>query len=140
MKDKPNNEVKNTMKLEIDNIIDEYTLIKSVDDIKYFIDNRCLDAIAKNRFCENLIDKYFLVTLEESNDILELIKQLIKSHTLFKSNLSRGLLYINTNWKEKSIDYVKPIRRMKSLLSTMKNIGITKGIEQLIDFYLTSDN
>ena len=147
VKSKPDTEVKkpvvektNTMKLEIDNIIDEYILIKSVDDVKYFIDNRCLDAITKNKFCENLIDKYFLVTLEESNDILELIKQLIKSHTLFKSNLSRGLLCINNNWKDKSIDYVKPIRRMKSLLATMKNIGITKGLEQLIEFYLTPDN
>jgi hypothetical protein len=78
--------------------------------------------------------------LEETNDIIELIKQLIKSHILFKSNISRGLTFINNNWKEKSVDYTKPIRRMKTLLSTLKNIGITKGLEQLIDFYLSADN
>jgi hypothetical protein len=130
----------NTIKLEIDNIIDEYILLKSVDDVKFFIENRCLDAITKNKFCEQLIDKYFLVSLEETNDIIELIKQLIKSHILFKSNISRGLTFINNNWKEKSVDYTKPIRRMKTLLSTLKSIGITKGLEQIIDFYLSADN
>ena len=131
--------VGDTIKLETENIIDEYVLIKSFDDIKHFIDTRCLDAIAKNKFCEQLVDKYFLVTLESSQDIIELIKQLIKSHTLFKSNLSRGLILLNNNWKDKSIDYNKPIMRMKTLLSMMKSIGITKGLESLIDYYLSTE-
>lgn len=131
--------VGDTIKLETENIIDEYVLIKSFDDIKHFIDTRCLDAIAKNKFCEQLVDKYFLVTLESSQDIIELIKQLIKSHTLFKSNLSRGLILLNNNWKDKSIDYNKPIMRMKTLLSMMRSIGITKGLESLIDYYLSTE-
>jgi hypothetical protein len=131
--------VGDTIKLETENIIDEYVLIKSFDDIKHFIDTRCVDAIAKNKFCEQLVDKYFIVTLESSQDIIELIKQLIKSHTLFKSNLSRGLIMLNNNWKDKSIDYNKPIMRMKTLLSMMKSIGITKGLESLIDYYLSCE-
>ncbi len=124
-----------TLKLECENIIEEYILIKSIDDIKYFIENRCVDAISKNKFCENLIEKYFLSNKENSNDIIELIKQLVKSQTLYKSNLSRGLLLIYNNWKERSIDYNKPIDKMKILLSILKNIGITKGIEFLMDQY-----
>ena len=131
--------VGDTLKLETENIIDEYVLIKSFDDIKHFIDTRCVDAIAKNKFCEQLIDKYFIVNIESSQDIIELIKSLIKSHTLFKSNLSRGLIMLNNNWKDRSIDYNKPIMRMKTLLSMMKSIGITKGLESLIDYYLSSE-
>ncbi len=124
-----------TLKLECENIIEEYILIKSIDDIKYFIENRCVDAISKNKFCENLIDKYFLSNKENSNDIIELIKQLVKSQTLYKSNLSRGLLLIYNNWKERSIDYNKPTDKMKMLLTMLKSIGITKGIEFLMDQY-----
>jgi hypothetical protein len=131
--------VGDTLKLETENIIEEYVLIKSFDDIKHFIDTRCLDAIAKNKFCEQLVDKYFLVNIESSQDIIDLIKQLIKSHTLFKSNLSRGLIMLNNNWKDKSIDYNKPIMRMKTLLIMMKSIGITKGLESLIEYYLSTE-
>lgn len=123
-----------TIKLECDNIINEYMLIKSIDDIKYFIEMRCPDALAKNKFCEQLIDMYFSIN-KNTGDVIELIKLLIKSQTLFKSNLSRGLLLVYNNWKDRSIDYVKPNERMKSLLLTLKGIGITKGLETLIESY-----
>ena len=42
---------------------------------------------------------------------------------------------INNNWKDISIDYNKPIEKMKLLLTTLKNIGITKGLEFLLDLY-----
>lgn len=124
-----------TLKLECENIVDEYILIKSLEDIEYFIINRCSDAISKNKFCENLIDRYFGTNNENSNEIIELIKELIKSQTLFKSNLSRGLLLIHNNWKDRSIDYNKPVYKMKKLLTILKSIGITKGIEFLLDQY-----
>jgi hypothetical protein len=135
-KSEPEKTIKtDTIKLECENIIEEYILIKSLDDIKYFINNRCTDAISKNKFCENLIDRYFSSNKENSAEIIELIKELIKSQTLFKSNLSRGLLLIYSNWKEKSIDYNKPTDKMKILLTMLKSIGITKGIEFLMDQY-----
>ena len=135
-KSEPEKTIKtDTLKLECENIIEEYILIKSLDDIKYFINNRCTDAISKNKFCENLIDRYFSSNKENSAEIIDLIKELIKSQTLFKSNLSRGLLLIHSNWKEKSIDYNKPTDKMKVLLTTLKSIGITKGIEFLLDQY-----
>jgi hypothetical protein len=127
-----------TLNLECENIIEEYILIKSLDDIKYFINNRCIDAISKNKFCENLIDRYFMANKENSSELIDLVKELIKTQTLFKSNLSRGLLLIHNSWKEKSIDYIKPTDKMKVLLTTMKSIGITKGIEFLIDQYKIS--
>ena len=124
-----------TLQLECENIIEEYILIKSLDDVKYFIESRCLDAISKNKFCEFLIDKYFMSSHEATTDIVELIKQLTKSQTLFKSNLSRGLLLIYNNWKEKSIDYNKSTDKIKNLLNILKNIGITKGLEKLMEHY-----
>ena len=124
-----------TLKLECDNIIEEYILLKSYDDVSFFIEKRCVDAISKNKFCEQLIDKYFLSNKENAVEIIELIKQLIKSQVLFKSNLSRGLLLINNNWKERSIDYSKSSEKMKTFLTTLKSIGITKGLEHLLDLY-----
>lgn len=124
-----------TLKLECDNIIDEYILIKSLDDIQYFINNRCIDAISKNKFCEFLLDRYFSSNKKNLTEIIELIKELIKSQTIFKSNLSKGLLLIHCNWIEKSIDYNKSTDKMKVLLTTFKSIGITHGIEFLIVQY-----
>jgi hypothetical protein len=124
-----------TLQLECENIIEEYLIVKSIDDIKYFIETRCVDAISKNKFSEYIINKYFIGNKECAGEIIELMKQLIKLHILFKSNLSRGLLLVHNNWKEKSIDYNKPTDKMKTILTTLKNIGITKGIEFLLDQY-----
>lgn len=124
-----------TLKIECENIIDEYLLIKSIDEVSYFIENRCSDAITKNRFCESLIDKYFGSSKEKANDLIELMKVLTKNQTLFKSNLSRGLLLIYNNWKDRSLDYSKPSDKMKLILNTLKSWGITKGIEHLLDHY-----
>lgn len=118
-----------TLLLELDNIIEEYILIKSLEEIKYFIENRCTDAISKNKFCESILNKYFTKNKETSNELIELLKQLIKTQILFKSNLSRGLLLINNT------DYLKPVEKMKILLNVLKSIGITKNIEFLFDQY-----
>jgi hypothetical protein len=118
-----------TLLLELDNIIEEYILIKSLEEIKYFIENRCTDAISKNKFCESILNKYFTKNKETSNELIELLKQLIKTQILFKSNLSRGLLLINNT------AYLKPVEKMKILLNVLKSIGITKNIEFLFDQY-----
>lgn len=128
--------VTNTINLECTHIIEEYLLIKSIDDIKYFIDTRCVDTINKNKFCEILINKYFLSNKEISDEIIQLIKQLVVLHILFKSNYSRGLIMIYNNWNELSIDYNSPIPKIKLLLTTLKSIGITKGLENLLEKYL----
>ena len=125
-----NTEIKtDTLLLELDNIIEEYILIKSLEEIKYFIENRCTDAISKNKFCESILNKYFTKNKEISNELIELLKQLIKTQILFKSNLSRGLLLINNT------DYFKPVEKMKTILNVLKSIGITKNIEFLFDQY-----
>ena len=125
----------NTINLECTHIIEEYLLIKSIDDIKYFIDTRCVDTINKNKFCEILINKYFSSNKETSDEIIKLIKQLVALHILFKSNYSRGLIMIYNNWNELSIDYDNPISKIKFLLATLKSIGITKGLETLLEKY-----
>ena len=124
-----------SLKLECENIVEEYTLMKNTKDLVEFIETRCVDAISKNKFCYMIIDKYFLGTKEESSDLLDLIKTLIKSQVLFKSNLSRGLIMIYNNWNEKSIDYNKANDKMKTLLITLKSIGITKNLENLLTQY-----
>jgi hypothetical protein len=135
VKQKVNVSNSNTISLECNHIIDEYLLIKSIDDLKYFIDNRCVDTINKNKFCEVLINKFFISKKEKVDEIILLIKQLITLRILFKSNYSRGLLLIYNNWDELSIDYDNPIPKIKLFLSTLKSIGITKGLEHLLEKY-----
>ena len=125
----------NTINLECIHIIDEYLMLKSIDDIKYFIDTRCIDTINKNKFCENLIHKYFISNKEISEEIIKLIKQLVKLHILFKSNYSRGLLLVYNNSDELSIDYDNSTQKIKILLSTLKALGITKGLENILEKY-----
>ena len=132
---KPKINTTNTINLECNHIIEEYLLIKSVDDLKYFIDTRCVDTINKNKFCEILINKYFSSNKETCDEIIQLIKQLVALHILFKSNYSRGLTMIYNNWNELSIDYDNPIPKIKLLLTTLKSIGITKGLETLLEKY-----
>jgi len=124
-----------TIDLECAHIIDEYVLLKSIDDLTFFINTRCVDTINKNIFCKNIINNYFLANNTISTDIINLIKQLIKIKILFKSNFSRGLLIIHNDWDELSIDYNNPISKLKTLLTTLKSCGITKGLEVLIKKY-----
>ena len=124
-----------TFNLEVENIFEEYLLVKSYDDVKYFIEKRCSDAITKNKFCEFILDKYFSNSKSIATELLDLINKLIKNQILFKSNVSRGLIHINSEWKEKLGSYLKPKEKMTTLLNYLKNNGITKGIESLLEQY-----
>ena len=64
--------------------------------------------------------------------MLDFIKTLVKKQILFKSNLSRGLLLLNNNWKDLVDDFNNPDKKMKELLISLKNLGITKNLENLL--------
>jgi hypothetical protein len=63
------------------------------------------------------------------------MKILVKKQILYKSNLSRGILLIYSNWNDVSLDYNKPNKKMKDLLQCLKNMGITKYLESLLKTY-----
>jgi hypothetical protein len=106
--------------------------MESVDEVKAFIDNRCKDAISKNKFSQYLFNKYFESSMEISSKILDFVKVLVKKQVLFKSNLSRGLLILNNNWDDLVDDFNNPNKKMKELLICLKNLGITKNLESLL--------
>lgn len=124
-----------TLKLETDNILEEYLEHEKVDDMKDFIEDRCKDALSKNKFCQYIFDKYFELSMEKANKILDLIKVLIKKQILYKSNLSRGVLLIHGMWSEVVDDYNNPNKKMKEVLNCLKNMGITKYLESLMKSY-----
>ena len=64
--------------------------------------------------------------------MLDFIKTLVKKQILFKSNLSRGLLLLYNNWKDLVDDFNNPDKKMKELLISLKNLGITKNLENLL--------
>jgi len=121
-----------TLAIESENVIEEYLFMESIDEVKIFIDSRCKDAISKNKFSQYLFNKYFESNIESTSKILDFIKMLVKKQILFKSNLSRGLLLLNNNWKELVDDFNNPDKKMKELLISLKNLGITKNLENLL--------
>ena len=113
-----------TNTVELDNNLEEYFFIDNSESIEDYINTNCKDANTKNKFCEYIIDKYFKLQQTDSQKILTLMKKLIKSKHLFKSNLSRGLLNLNkTSYNQE---------KFKKLLLHLKNLGITYGLENLM--------
>ena len=49
---KINNDI---LKLEIENIVEEYFIMESIDAIKDFITDSCKDALSKNKFCQIIL-------------------------------------------------------------------------------------
>jgi hypothetical protein len=120
---------------DIESIVTKYLLNKNSNEVYNYIETKCGDANNKNRFCECLLNKYFMSSEETILEIINLMKQLIKFKILYKSNLSRGLLLIYNHCEENSNKFIKPTERMKNILQILKNFGITKGLEFLIEKY-----
>lgn len=116
------NKISKTL-VELENIIEEYLFLDNTESIEEYISCYCVDAINKNKLCEYIIEKYFKLSDDEFKKILDLFKILVKKKILYKSNLSRGLLNLYSN----KVQY--PESRVKLLLLFLKNIGITKGLE-----------
>jgi hypothetical protein len=114
---------------ELENNLEEYIFINNSESIEDYINNNCKDAAKKNKFCEFIIDKYFKLQHLDSQKILLLMKKLIKSKILFKSNLSRGLLNLYNNKNNYNQE------KFKNILLFLKNIGITNGLEPLMNKY-----
>ena len=112
----------------INNIIEEYDFLKSIDEVIEFIQVECDNINNKNLFCKEVINFYIS---KDINIGLELIDELIKKKSLFKSNISKGLvLYLgenNNNNNNNNINNNKIIQILKYL----KNNNITKNIEHI---------
>lgn len=98
---------KDILLLEISNILEEYLLIESIDDITYFIEKKCTDALTKNKFCYNLIKKYS----NNEDKLLELLKTLYNMEVISKNNINNGItLYKKqVNFNENKIKNIKNI-------------------------------
>jgi hypothetical protein len=108
------------LEFKIENILTE-----NIETIQKFIEANCIETNEKNKFCETLIKLYF--NSNDDDKYIDLIIVLINEQILFKSNFSKGLLnqpnLTSSNNKE------------KKLLLTLKNLGITKGLESLLNKY-----
>ena len=107
----------------INNIIEEYNFLKSLDEVIEFINIECSNINNKNLFCKEVIIFYMS---KDINEGLELIDELIKKKALFKSNISKGLvMFLSEN--NNNINNTKIIQILKYL----KNNNITKNIEHI---------
>ncbi len=114
-------------KTSVENILEEFVFLKSIDEVIEFINTECININNKNLFCKEFIT--YFEGKDELNDGLILIDNLIKKKILFKSNISKGLqLYLNENnidINSQNVSYVIDI------LKFMKNNNITKNIEYI---------
>lgn len=109
----------------INNIIEEYNFLKSLDEVIEFINVECSNINNKNLFCKEVINFYIS---KEINEGLELVDDLIKKKVLFKSNISKGLvMFLSDNSNNTSINNPKIVQILKYL----KNNNITKNIEHI---------
>lgn len=120
-----------TFKIETQNIINEYVYLKLLEEVSEYIKKECINTNSKNIFCKLALELFFDLKFNETLTILNLFENLIKKKILFKSNLSRGLLYLIKEKKGKLLDDI----RLKSFLLFLKNLGITKGLEFLLKKY-----
>lgn len=127
-----NSEEENTtdvFTVQVQNMIDEYLYIKSIEEIIEFIKDECHSAIDKNIFCKIVLMYYFNTTDNTPDDFLNLLDALIKKKILYKSNLSRGLINFTDNYS------IQDEYRIKKLLLYLKANNITKNIEYIFKKY-----
>jgi hypothetical protein len=120
-----------TFKIETKNIINEYIYLKILEEVSEYIKTECININSKNIFCKLALEIFFDLKFTNTITILNLFENLIKKKFLFKSNLSRGLLYLIKENKGKLLND----NRLKSFLVLLKKLGITKGLEFLLKKY-----
>ena len=132
---------KDYLSTEVTNLLEEYFFIKEIEEIVLFIVQKCDSAILKNNFSRCILEFYFSNKEEYCKEILELFKYLLNKKVLFKSNLSRGLIFLYKNWNNVKFDYPNHSIRMKNYLQFLNSEGITRGIENIFkDFSLNLVN
>jgi hypothetical protein len=113
----------------INNIIEEYDFLKSIDEVIEFIQVECDNINNKNLFCKEVINFYIS---KDINIGLELIDELIKKKSLFKSNISKGLvLYLGENNNNNNNTSIHNNTKIIQILKYLKNNNITKNIEHI---------
>ena len=116
--------------IETLNILNEYLYINLMEEIEEYIKTECKDMYYKNIFCKISI-KLFFESKENINKILNLFDTLLKNKILYKSNLSRGLIFLLKSLKKERLDN----KKLSKFLLYLKNKGITKGLEFLLRKY-----
>lgn len=114
----------NSFESKVEGLINDYLLTDDTNSIENFITLNCIETPDKNKICEVIISNYF--SSVNYDKVIELIKYLIMEQILFKSNFSRGLLSLYNLGNQ----YNQTKENM--LLHTLKNLGITKGLETLL--------
>lgn len=115
--------------IESKNIYEEYFLLQDNNEVGEYIINECTSANKKNNFCKVGIDIFCNSENEIKSKILKLYSILIKKKSLYKSNLSRGLILFikrNKNSDKNSI---------RLFLQFLSSKGISNGIEYMFKKY-----
>lgn len=124
----------NSNNTEIENLIQEYLILEDLNEIKFYISDYCIDAKKKNNFCYIIIKSFFKENEENINKIFNLLDYIIKNKVIYKSNLSRGLIYYYKS--ESKINKSIILKFIKFL----KKNNITRSIEFIINKYDINSN
>ena len=120
-------ENKNNNDIEIENLIQEYLILEDLEEIKYYIEEYCVDAKSKNNFCFIVIKTIFKEKNKNIDKIFDILNYIIKNKIIYKSNLSRGLIYFY-----KSENQINKLIISK-IIKFLKKNNITRSIEFIIE-------
>jgi len=130
IKSQPTNDPVNQFIILLDNIIEEFFYLESKEEIQNFINTECKDLNNKNIFCKEILNRYFNDILKKDL-IYDLLNYLINQKSLYKSNISKGLLLY--------LDSLPVLQTkndsMEKLLKFLKSNNITKNLEHLFKKY-----
>ena len=126
---KTNNKIEE-FSIETLNILNEYLYLNLIEEIEEYIKVECKDMYYKNIFCKICIKLYF-DDQDNSTKLTNLLDELLNNRILYKSNLSRGLIFLIKSLKKERLDN----KNLTKFLSYLKNKGITKGLEFLLRKY-----
>ena len=127
---KANNNKIEEFSIETLNILNEYLYLNLIEEIEEYIKIECKDMYYKNIFCKICIKLYF-DDQNNSTKLTNLLDELLNNRILYKSNLSRGLIFLIKSLKKERLDN----KNLTKFLSYLKNKGITKGLEFLLRKY-----
>jgi len=121
------NNTTDKFKLECMNILEEYELMENYEDVEEFVKTRCVDMLLKNKFGDCIVSKYF--TSSSNEKYLNCFMKLVKSQTLYKTSIAKGI----TNYTNLNENVSKEL--LKNILQSCKKVDIIKGLENLYSKY-----
>tara|TARA_B100001093_G_C26816857_1_gene1010117 strand:- start:758 stop:1975 length:1218 start_codon:yes stop_codon:yes gene_type:complete len=119
---------KNILESAVYNLFEEYFFIQEMEEIIFFVNEKCKNENDKNTFLIYLLNFYLGNKQEYCSDIILIIKKLISKKFLTKPNIKNSLKYLEESIETIKIDYLDYEKRIKQYVKMTNSIGINLSL------------